>query len=239
MGIGKRLKSCYESFDSHNLFSVEDAVKIVKTNAKAKFDETIDISVQLGIDPKKSDEQIKYAIIPPHSLGKSVKVLAICNGDYISKATNAGADYVGGEEIIEKIINENWLDYDVVIAIPELMPKVGKLGKVLGPKGIMPSPKMGTVTKDIEKAVKESKLGRIEIKNDKLALANFPAAKKSFEPVQILENVYHLMDSLISAKPSSSKGIFMKKLTISSTMGPGIKIDISSLKEEIKNGVAA
>tara|TARA_B100000073_G_C23327036_1_gene409176 strand:- start:139 stop:549 length:411 start_codon:yes stop_codon:yes gene_type:complete len=136
-------------------------------------------------------------------------------------------------------MNENWVDFDVVIAIPELMPKVGKLGKVLGPKGIMPSPKMGTVTKDIEKAVKESKQGRIEIKNDKLALANFPAAKKSFEINKILDNIYFLMDSLISSKPSSSKGIFMKKLSISSTMGPGIKIDVSSLKDEIKNGVTA
>lgn len=237
--LNDKIKDINSKFDKNKFYSVKEAVDIIKQIDSSKFDETIDISVQLGIDPKKSDEQIKYAIIPPHSLGKSVKVLAICNGDYISKATNAGADYVGGEEIIEKIINENWLDYDVVIATPELMPKVGKLGKVLGPKGIMPSPKMGTVTKDIEKAVQESKLGRIEIKNDKLALANFPAAKKSFEPGQILENVYYLMDSLISAKPSSSKGIFMKKLTISSTMGPGIKIDVSSLKEEIKNGVAA
>ena len=151
-------------------------------------------------------------------------MLAICNGDYILKATDAGADHVGGEEIIDKIINENWIDYDVVIAIPELMPKVGKLGKVLGPKGIMPSPKMGTVTKDIEKAVKESKLGRIEIKNDKLALVNFPAAKKSFDLAKILDNIYYLMDSLLTAKPSSSKGIFMKKLTISSTMGPGLSL---------------
>ena len=237
--LNDKIKNINSKFDKNKFYSVKEAVDIIKQIDSSKFDETIDISVQLGIDPKKSDEQIKYAIIPPHSLGKSVKVLAICNGDYISKATNAGADYVGGEEIIEKIINENWLDYDVVIAIQEFIPKVGKLGKVLGPKGIMPSPKMGTVTKDIEKAVQESKLGRIEIKNDKLALANFPAAKKSFEPSQILENVYHLMDSLISAKPSSSKGIFMKKLTISSTMGPRIKIHVSSLKEEIKNGVAA
>ncbi len=235
----QKRESINDMIDKNKLYSIKDAVEILKKIDSSKFDETIDVSVQLGIDPKKSDEQIKYAVVPPHSLGKTVKVVAICNGDYISKATNAGADFVGGEEIIEKIMNENWVDFDVVIAIPELMPKVGKLGKVLGPKGIMPSPKMGTVTKDIEKAVKESKQGRIEIKNDKLALANFPAAKKSFEINKILDNIYFLMDSLISSKPSSSKGIFMKKLSISSTMGPGIKIDVSSLKDEIKNGVTA
>ena len=178
--LKEKQENIKSKFDSNKFYSIKEAVEIIKTIESSKFDETIDISVQLGIDPKKSDEQIKYAIMPPHSLGKTIKVLAICNGDYQKIATDAGADIVGGEEIIDKILNESWVDFDVVISIPELMPKVGKLGKILGPKGIMPSPKMGTVTKDIEKAVKESKQGRIEIKNDKLGLANFPAAKKIF-----------------------------------------------------------
>jgi len=235
--LKEKQENIKSKFDSNKFYSIKEAVEVIKTIESSKFDETIDISVQLGIDPKKSDEQIKYAIMPPHSLGKTIKVLAICNGDYQKIATDAGADIVGGEEIIDKILNESWVDFDVVISIPELMPKVGKLGKILGPKGIMPSPKMGTVTKDIEKAVKESKQGRIEIKNDKLGLANFPAAKKSFDSSSILDNIYHLMNSLNLSKPSSSKGVFMKKVTISSTMGPGLKIDLSSLKDEIKSGV--
>lgn len=220
--------------DKNKFYTTNDAISILKEVDASKFNETIDLSVQLGIDPKKSDQQIKYAIVPPHSLGKPVKVLAVCNGDNQAKAKEAGADIVGGEEIADKILSEKWVDYDVVICTPDLMPKLGKCGQVLGPKGIMPSPKMGTVTKDISKAINEVKAGRIEIKNDKLALANFPVAKKSFEKDQILDNILFLMNSLNSAKPSSSKGVYLKKVTLSSTMGPGIKIDVSSLKDDIK-----
>ena len=228
-----------EKVDKSKFYGPKEALEILKTLDTSKFDETIDLSVQLGIDSKKSDHQIKLVTIPPNPLGKKIKILSICDKDYAKKAETAGSDFVGGEEIIEKILNEKWLDYDLVIAIPELMPKVGKLGQILGPKGLMPSPKMGTVTKDIEKAIKDARSGRIELKNDKMGLVNFPFAKKSFDIDKILDNLYHLLDLLNKAKPSSSKGNYLKKMSISSTMGPGFKIDLNSLKEELKKYTGA
>ena len=182
---------------------------------------------------KIADEEIKQ--------GKKIKILVICNGDHVKKAESAGADFVGAEDMIEKVLTEKWVGFDVVICIPELMPKVAKLGQVLGPKGIMPSPKMGTVTNDVEKAIKDAKAGRIELKNDKLGLVNFPFGKKSFEITKILDNLYFLVQSLNKSKPASSKGNYLKKVSVSSTMGPGFKIDISLLKEELKeyNGASA
>ena len=203
-----KIKMIEEKVDKTKYYSPKEAMEVLKSLDTSKFDETLDLSVQLGIDSKKSDQQIKIATIPPNPLGKKIKILCICNGEYVKQAEDSGSDYVGGEEIIEKILSENWIDYDVVIAIPELMPKVGKLGQILGPKGMMPSPKMGTVTKNI--------------------------ARKSFDINQSLDNLYNLMDILNKAKPSSSKGNYLKKVSVSSTMGPGLKIDLNILKDEIK-----
>ena len=229
-----KVKLIQEKVDRKKYYSPKEAMELLKSLETSKFDETLDLSVQLGIDSKKSDQQIKIATIPPNPLGKKVKILCVCNGEYVKEAETAGADFVGGEEIINKILNEKWIDYDVVIAIPELMPKVGKLGQILGPKGIMPSPKMGTVTKNIEKAVKDARAGRIELKNDKEGLVNFSFAKKSFDINQSLDNLYNLIGILNKAKPTSSKGNYLKKVSVSSTMGPGLKIDLNILKDEVK-----
>ncbi|MBT3446064.1 50S ribosomal protein L1 [bacterium] len=243
MKITKRTKAIMENtdIDKNKYYSPKEAVEIIKGLSTSKFDETLDLSIQLGIDPKKSDQQIKIATVPPNPLGKKIKILVICNGDHVKKAESAGADFVGAEDMIEKVLTEKWVGFDVVICIPELMPKVAKLGQVLGPKGIMPSPKMGTVTNDVEKAIKDAKAGRIELKNDKLGLVNFPFGKKSFEITKILDNLYFLVQSLNKSKPASSKGNYLKKVSVSSTMGPGFKIDISLLKEELKeyNGASA
>ena len=229
-----KIKMIEEKVDKPKYYSPKEAMEVLKSLDTSKFDETLDLSAQLGIDSKKSDQQIKIATIPPNPLGKKIKILCICNGEYVKQAEDSGSDYVGGEEIIEKILSENWIDYDVVIAIPELMPKVGKLGQILGPKGMMPSPKMGTVTKNIEKAVTEARAGRVELINDKAGLVNFSFARKSFDINQSLDNLYNLMDILNKAKPSSSKGNYLKKVSVSSTMGPGLKIDLNILKDEIK-----
>ena len=243
MKISKNKKAIVENdkIDKNKFYSPSEAIEILKGLTTSKFDETIDLSIQLGIDPKKSDQQIKIATVPPNPLGKAVKVLAICNGEHTKKAEDSGADYVGAEDIIEKIILEKWTDFDVVVVLPELMPKVAKLGQVLGPKGLMPSPKLGTVTNNIEKAVKDAKAGRVEIKNDKAGLVNFAFAKKSFEIAKIMDNLYFLVQSLNKSKPASSKGNYLQKVSVSSTMGPGFKIDLSLLKEELKkyNGAIA
>ena len=230
-----------DKIDKNKFYSPSEAIEIIKSISTSKFDETIDLSIQLGIDPKKSDQQIKIATVPPNPLGKKVRVVAICNGEHVKKAESSGADYVGGEDMIEKIINEKWTDFDVLVSIPEMMPKIAKLGQVLGPKRLMPSPKMGTVTNDMEKAIKDAKAGRIEIKNDKLGLVNFPCGKKSFEIAKIMDNLYFLVQSINKSKPASSKGNYFKKVSVSSTMGPGFKIDVALLKEELKkyNGAVA
>jgi len=236
-----KINEIKEKIDKSKFYGPKEALEILKTLNTSKFDETLDLSIQLGIDPKKSDQQIKLFTIPPNPLEKKIKILTICNGEYVKKAEAAGSDYVGSEEIISKILDEKWLDYDLVIAIPELMPKIGKLGQVLGPKGMMPSPKMGTVTTDIEKAIKDARSGRIELQNDKMGLVNFAFAKKSFDVDKILDNLYHSLDLLNKAKPHSSKGNYLKRISISSTMGPGFKIDLNILREDLKkyNGAVA
>ena len=239
--LSKRRRAINEKIELGKVYSADDALNLLKELSTVKFSETVDVAINLGIDPKKSDQQIKIATVPPNPLGKKIKILVICNGDHVKKAESAGADFVGAEDMIEKVLTEKWVGFDVVICIPELMPKVAKLGQVLGPKGIMPSPKMGTVTNDVEKAIKDAKAGRIELKNDKLGLVNFPFGKKSFEITKILDNLYFLVQSLNKSKPASSKGNYLKKVSVSSTMGPGFKIDISLLKEELKeyNGASA
>ena len=241
MAKKRKIDQVNEEIDKSKFYGPKEALEILKALNTSKFDETIDLSVQLGIDSKKSDHQIKCVTVPPNPLGKKIKILTICNKNYVKEAENAGSDFVGGEEIIEKILKEKWLNYDLVISVPELMPKVAKLGQILGPKGLMPSPKMGTVTRDIEKAIKDAKTGRVELKNDKMGLVNFPIAKKSFDIDKILDNLFHLLNLLNKAKPSSSKGNYLRKISVSSTMGPGFKLDLNLLKEELKKhtGVVA
>ena len=224
MGIGKRLKSCYESYDSQKLFSVEDAVKIVKTNAKAKFDETIDISMNLGIDPRQSDQMVRGMVPLPSGTGKDVKVAVFAKGDKQKEATEAGADYVGDDDLAEKITSGN-IEFDRVISTPDLMGIVGKLGKVLGPRGLMPNPKLGTVTMDVSQAVKSAKSGEVQFRVEKSGIVHAGIGKSSFDEKSIIENVKAFIKAVSVAKPSGSKGIYMKKITLSSSMGPGVKID--------------
>ena len=224
MGIGKRLKSCYESFDRENLFSVEDAVKIVKTNAKAKFDETIDISMNLGVDPRQSDQMVRGMVSLPSGTGKDVKVAVFAKGDKQKDATEAGADYVGDDDLADKITSGN-IEFDRVIATPDLMGVVGKLGKVLGPRGLMPNPKLGTVTMDVSQAVKSAKSGEVQFRVEKSGIVHAGIGKSSFDEKSILENVKAFIKAVSVAKPTGSKGVYMKKITLSSSMGPGVKID--------------
>ena len=224
MGIGKRLKSCYESFDSQNLFSVEDAVKIVKTNAKAKFDETIDISMNLGVDPRQSDQMVRGMVSLPSGTGKDVKVAVFAKGDKRKEATEAGADFVGDDDLAEKITS-GIIEFDRVIATPDLMGVVGKLGKVLGPRGLMPNPKLGTVTMDVSQAVKSAKSGEVQFRVEKSGIVHAGIGKSSFDEKSIIENVKAFIKAVSVAKPSGSKGVYMKKITLSSSMGPGVKID--------------
>ena len=224
MGIGKRLKSCYESFESQNLFSVEDAVKIVKTNAKAKFDETIDISMNLGVDPRQSDQMVRGMVSLPSGTGKDVKVAVFAKGDKHKEATEAGADFVGDDDLAEKITSGS-IEFDRVIATPDLMGVVGKLGKVLGPRGLMPNPKLGTVTMDVSQAVKSAKSGEVQFRVEKSGIVHAGIGKSSFDEKSIIENVKAFIKAVSVAKPSGSKGIYMKKITLSSSMGPGVKID--------------
>ena len=226
MGIGKRLKSCYESYDSQKLFSVEDAVKIVKTNAKAKFDETIDISMNLGVDPRQSDQMVRGMVPLPSGTGKDVKVAVFAKGDKQKEATEAGADYVGDDDLAEKITSGN-IEFDRVISTPDLMGVVGKLGKVLGPRGLMPNPKLGTVTNDIQKAVKDAKSGQVEIRNDKDGNIGLSIGKKSFKDEMLLKNYNAVIDALEKEKSNLTiKGNLVKQAFITSTMGVSYKLKL-------------
>lgn len=239
MSRGKHYTEIKEKVDKEKTYTVDEAVELLEQTKSAKFDETVDIAVKLGIDPRHADQQIRTALVLPHGTGKDIKVLVFAKDDKVKEALNAGADYAGLDEYVDKITGENWLDFDVAIATPDVMSVVGKLGKVLGPRGLMPSPKINTVTFDVEKVVKESKSGRIEIRNDKGGVIHAPVGKVSFGKEKLKENIIAFMDSLIKIKPSSSKGIYLRKVTVSNTMGPGITIDTNNLREEIKSFEAA
>lgn len=239
MSRGKHYTEIKEKVDKEKTYTVDEAVELLEQTKSAKFDETVDIAVKLGIDPRHADQQIRTALVLPHGTGKDIKVLVFAKDDKVKEALNAGADYAGLDEYVDKITGENWLDFDVAIATPDVMSVVGKLGKVLGPRGLMPSPKINTVTFDVEKVVKESKSGRIEIRNDKGGVIHAPVGKVSFGKEKLKENIIAFMDSLIKIKPSSSKGIYLRKVTVSNTMGPGITIDTNNLREEIKSYEAA
>lgn len=223
MKRGKNYQDSVKSYDKMNLFDPEEAVKICKETAKAKFDETIELSVKLGVDPRHADQQVRGAVVLPHGTGKTVRVLVLAKGDKAKEAQDAGADFVGAEEMVEKIQKENWFDYDVIVATPDMMGQIGRIGKILGPKGLMPNPKSGTVTMEVEKAINDIKAGKVEYRVDKTAIIHVPIGKKSFSEDQLRENLKAIMDAIVKAKPSAAKGTYLKSVVLSATMGPGVK----------------
>ena len=231
---GKKYNEVRQAVDSKKNYAVDEAIKLIEETKTAKFDETVEVSVKLGIDPRQANQQIRTGLVLPHGIGKDIRVLVFAKGEKEKEAQSAGADFVGLEDMIDKISNENWLDFDVSIATPDVMSIVAKLGKVLGPRGLMPTPKVGTVTFDIEQAVKEAKAGRIEVKNDKGGVVHAPIGKVSFGFDKLRDNFLVFMESLTKMKPSSSKGTFIRKITLANTMGPGVKVDNINVREVLK-----
>ncbi len=228
MNRGKKYRASSEKVDPQKTYTLEEAMGLVKNTAYAKFNETVDLAVRLGVDPRHSDQMVRGAIVLPHGSGKTLKILAFAKGEKEKEAREAGADYVGAEDMMEKI-TKGWLDFDRVVATPDMMGMVGKLGKILGPRGLMPNPKVGTVTFDIGRAIKEIKFGKVEYKVEKAGIVHVPIGKASFEVRQLLENANTVLESIIKAKPPSSKGKYLKKIVVSSTMGPGIKVDTATV----------
>ncbi|MGN0204456.1 MAG: 50S ribosomal protein L1 [Coprococcus sp.] len=229
MKKGKRYVESAKLVDRTNLYEVGEAVSIVKKAASAKFDETIEAHIKLGVDGRHADQQVRGAVVLPHGTGKKVRVLVFAKGDKVEEAQAAGAEFVGGQELVPKIQNEGWLDFDVVVATPDMMGVVGRLGRILGPKGLMPNPKAGTVTMDVAKAVKDIKAGKIEYRLDKTNIIHVPVGKASFTEEQLADNFHTLMAAIIKAKPAAAKGQYLRSVTISSTMGPGIKLNPTKL----------
>ncbi|MEX0999058.1 MAG: 50S ribosomal protein L1 [Thermodesulfobacteriota bacterium] len=232
---GKKYNEIRELVDPKKSYTVDEAIKLIEETKSAKFDETVEVSVKLGIDPRHANQQIRAGLVLPHGIGKDITVLVFAKGEKEKEAQNAGADYVGLEDMIDKISKENWLDFDVSIATPDVMSTVAKLGKVLGPRGLMPTPKVGTVTFDIEQAVKEAKAGKIEVKNDKGGVVHAPIGKVSFGSDKLRDNFLVFMESLTKMKPTSSKGTFVRKITLANTMGPGVKVDFVNVREVLKS----
>ena len=229
MKHGKKYVEAAKLVDRMTQYEPEEAIDLVKKTAVAKFDETVEAHIRLGVDGRHADQQVRGAVVLPHGTGKTVRVLVFAKGDKVAEAEAAGADYVGGDELIPKIQNEGWFEFDVVVATPDMMGVVGRLGRVLGPKGLMPNPKAGTVTMDVTKAVNDIKAGKIEYRLDKANIIHVPVGKASFTQEQLSENFNTIMDAIIKAKPSSAKGQYMKSVTIASTMGPGVKVSTAKL----------
>lgn len=223
--MGKNYLESAKLVDKEALYSPLEAMEIAVKTSKAKFDETIELAVRLGVDPKHADQQVRGAVVLPHGTGKVVKVLVFAKGEKIKEAEAAGADFVGSEDLIEKIQKENWFGFDVVVATPDMMGVVGKLGRVLGPKGLMPNPKSGTVTFDVAKAIAEIKAGKVEYRVDKTSIIHVPIGKGSFGPEKLAVNFHALMEAVVKAKPAAAKGQYLKSVSVSSTMGPGIKVN--------------
>ncbi len=221
----KKYRKLAESLDPDKLYGLEDALERVRGGESLGFDESIDVAIVLGVDPKHADQMVRGALVLPHGTGKSVRVLVFAKGDKEKEAQAAGADFVGGDEFAKKIQTEGWLEFERVIATPDMMSVVGRLGKVLGPRGLMPNPKLGTVTMDVGKAVSEQKAGKVEYRVDKAGIIHVSIGKKSFETAQLLANANAILEAIVKAKPAASKGTYLKKVSVSSTMGPGVKID--------------
>ncbi|MDQ0340174.1 large subunit ribosomal protein L1 [Caldalkalibacillus uzonensis] len=220
---GKKYQEAVKLIDKEKTYDLEEAVELVKKAATANFDETVELAVKLGVDPKKADQQIRGAVVLPHGTGKTQRVLVFAKGEKAKEAEQAGADYVGDEDLINKI-NQGWFEFDVVVATPDMMAQVGKLGRVLGPKGLMPNPKTGTVTFEVAKAVEEIKAGKIEYRVDKSGNIHVPVGKVSFDTAKLINNINTVMEALIKAKPAAAKGTYLRNVSLSSTMGPGVRV---------------
>lgn len=230
MKKGKRYTEAAKLIEKSSVYEIEEAVSLVKKSASAKFDETVEAHLRLGVDGRHADQQVRGAVVLPHGTGKSVKVLVFAKGDKVDEALAAGADYAGGDELVPKIQNDGWLDFDVVVATPDMMGVVGRLGRVLGPKGLMPNPKAGTVTMDVTKAVNDIKAGKIEYRLDKSNIIHVPIGKASFTEEQLADNFQTLMDAILKARPSSLKGQYLRSITLAPTMGPGIKVNPAKIQ---------
>ena len=225
MKHGKKYIDSLKTIETAKLYEVDEAIGLVLDTAKAKFDETVELHVRLGVDPKQADQQVRGVLVLPNGTGKEVKVLVLAKGEKADEAKAAGADFVGAEEMVQKIQSENWFDYDVIITTPDMMGLVGRIGKILGPKGLMPNPKSGTVTMDVTKAIKDTKAGKVEYRLDKNAIIHCAIGKKSFGVEKLKENYDALMEAIIKAKPAAAKGLYVRSVSVASTMGPGVKIN--------------
>ncbi len=229
MKRGKRYKAAAALLDRASVYETSEAIELVQKAASAKFDETVELHIRLGVDSRHADQQVRGAVVLPHGTGRTKRVLVFAKGPKADEAREAGADFVGADDMVDKIRNENWFDYDVVVATPDMMGVVGKLGKILGPKGLMPNPKSGTVTMDVTKAINEIKAGKIEYRLDKTNIIHCPIGKVSFGQQKLSENFKTLMDAVVKAKPAAAKGQYLRSVTITSTMGPGIKINTARI----------
>ena len=228
---GKKYQDSLKEFDKNEYFESDEAIGVVIKTAKAKFDETVELHCRLGVDSRYADQQVRGAVVLPHGTGKTKKVLVIAKADKQEEAKQAGADYVGAEDMVEKIQKENWFDFDVIVATPDTMGLIGRPGKVLGPKGLMPNPKSGTVTFELEKAIKDIKAGKVEYRLDKANIIHCPIGKVSFGPEKLQENFNAIMSAIIKAKPAAAKGKYLRSVTLTSTMGPGVKVNSSKITE--------
>lgn len=230
---GKRYQEALKLVDRTKLYEPREAFELLPQVAKAKFDETIELAVRLGVDPRHADQQVRGTVVLPHGTGRTERILVLAKGDKVKEAEEAGADYAGGAEFIEKIQNENWFEFDVVIATPDMMGEVGKIGRILGPKGLMPNPKAGTVTFDIAEAVEEVKAGKVEYRVDKAAIINVPIGKASFGSEKLFENFKTIIETIVRARPAAAKGRYLRSVTVTSTMGPGIRINGQRITDAI------
>ncbi len=230
--ITKKQKEARAKVDRARMYPLQEAIEIVKDASFCKFDETVDLAVKLGVDPRHADQMVRGAVVLPNGLGKEVRVLVFAKGEKEKEAREAGADYVGAEDLVAKI-QEGWFDFDMAIATPDMMGVVGKIGKLLGPRGLMPNPKVGTVTFDIERAVKECKAGKVEYRVEKAGIVHAPVGKLSFESEKLRENILALVEALVKAKPSVAKGTYLKKISLSSTMGPGVVLDVADISSKL------
>jgi large subunit ribosomal protein L1 len=231
---GKKFKAAAALVDRAKSYGLEEAVGLAKKTGRTKFDETVDLAVNLGVDPKQADQMVRGTVVLPHGTGKKVKILVFAKGEKEKEARDAGADYVGSEDLAEKIQKEGWTDFDTVVATPDIMGLVGRLGKVLGPRGLMPNPKTGTVTFDVARAIKEIRAGKVEYRVEKAGIVHVPVGKVSFDENKLADNAKAVLESILKAKPASSKGKYLKNVTISTTMGPGIKMDTAAIEKIAK-----